>query len=296
MSRARRRGAEGARPGRTAAAARLAASMPVAAAVALCPGTVFAGLEAGSAVGDPALWDLVQAAGLPGGLISALLVIALVIIADCAQAMREVNFCPPELGRRLERLFGERRFLEALAQCRAEHSVLARAIERALLAVEYGSAQARRVADRATESAADELGRRASYLAVLGAIAGLLGFFGLFAGAIEAFAASVRDAGSPLPHAYAGGIYQALVVPLEGALTAVVCLLGFFVFATRARALRLRTALTVTELLGRLDEPQVAAAGAPGSAPGAPGAPGAATEAGTDSRAGSGDAVLGPPV
>ena len=59
---------------------------------------------------------------------------------------------------------------------------------------------------------------------------------------------------APSPGLYAPGIYQALIVPLEGTLTAVVCLLGFFIFATRAKALQLRTRLCVEELLGSLRE------------------------------------------
>ncbi|MBI3270205.1 MAG: MotA/TolQ/ExbB proton channel family protein [Planctomycetes bacterium] len=209
-------------------------------------------------------WDLAKAAGLPGFLLSAVLVIALLATLDCALAIRECNFCPPEVGKRLERLFEERRYMDALSFCRGDRSVLAQAVEHALLGVDHGVGHALRVADRTIQSAAFELGRRAGYLAVLGGVAGLLGFYGLFAGAIEAFGAIERSAATATatatasPGLYARGIYQALTVPLEGTLTAVVCFLSFFIFATRARGLQLRTSLAVAELLGRLTDAAVA--------------------------------------
>lgn len=203
-------------------------------------------------------WEVVKAAGLPGGLISTVLAVALLVILDCALAVREVNFCPQDVAKHIERLLDERRFLDALEYCRAEKSVLARAVEHALLAAEYGHDHARRVADRAIQNSAFSLAQRATYLAVLGAIACLFGFYGFFTGAIETFSVLQRTPAPP-PGLYAPGIYQALVVPLEGTLTAVVCLLGFFIFAIRAHALRLRTALSVAELLGCLQEAEPAA-------------------------------------
>ncbi len=218
-------------------------------------------LEAPDTVGDPAgasaapagatnkpsarqrtLLDTIRDGGYIGVIIILLSVVAVGFIIEHAISIRKQRLMPDSILDPLEEMIARGDIAGATEYCQApEHYCLATDVVLAGLqryqASDFGFAEYKSAAEEAGEDNTARLYRKTDVLAIIGAIAPMLGLFGTVEGMIGAFNAIAETQGGVKPADLAGPIGKALITTWLGLLVAIPAMIAFSYFRNKIDSL-----------------------------------------------------------
>jgi biopolymer transport protein ExbB len=205
--------------------------------------------------------ELLRDGGTVGGIIILLSVVATGFAIEHAITIRRRRLIPPEAVAELERLVKARRVDDAIRYCetRERPSLFTNVVLAGLLRFrgsEYGFAEYRAAAEEAGEEQTGRLYRKTEALAVIGAVAPMLGLLGTVQGMIEAFNTIAATGGAARPADLASSISKALVTTLEGLVVAIPALSALSLFRTRIDSLVAEAGSKVEQVLMPLSRPK----------------------------------------
>ncbi len=182
--------------------------------------------------------EAVEDGGTIGFIIILLGTAAIGLTVEHALTIRQTRVMPEEAVDDLTKMVKGRKIDEAIAYCESrEHpSLLTNVVLAGLLRYrgsEYGYAEYRAAVEEAGEEQTNRLYRKTEFLAVIGAIAPMLGLLGTVQGMIEAFNTIAMTGGAATPADLASSISKALVTTFEGLVVAIPTLSVLSFFRTR---------------------------------------------------------------
>ncbi|HWL10765.1 MAG TPA: MotA/TolQ/ExbB proton channel family protein [Planctomicrobium sp.] len=183
------------------------------------PGSVFAagGVFEGGRLNPRAL---IHAGGWIGYATIALSVAMVAMIIEHLLSIRRETLLPQTLAIELQKQLTSGQVTQAEQTCR-EHPCLLSAITLAgLESLQYGYDAAEKAMEDTAQEYAARFARKVDYLAVIGAIAPMMGLTGTVWGMIQAFGEFAGKA-NPTPSDFAPAISEALVTTLFGLLVAI---------------------------------------------------------------------------
>ncbi|MCB9890313.1 MAG: MotA/TolQ/ExbB proton channel family protein [Planctomycetes bacterium] len=196
------------------------------------------------------LSDIVGNAGIIGGIIGILSIIALALVIEHAMSIKRDKLAPPHLIDEIEALFEEQKFQEAVEVCEAEPCFLTNTVGAGLakLGHSYDTIQA------AYEEMHDEeeikLHQKIGWLSLIAAVSPMLGLLGTVNGMITTFG-EIAAKPSVKPNDLAGGIKGALVTTLLGLVVAIPVTAAYVFFKNRVVLASLEIGAIVEELFDR---------------------------------------------
>jgi biopolymer transport protein ExbB len=199
--------------------------------------------------------------GTVGFLIILMSVGSVALIIEHAITIRKDRLMPPGLTQELEIRVKKRQIDDAIKMCQEpeNESLLASVVMAGLQrfkSAEFGFAEYRAAVEEAGEEQTAKLYRKTEVLAVIGAIAPMLGLLGTVQGMIEAFNTIATSGGMAKPADLAGSISKALVTTLEGLIVAIPTLAALSFFRTRIDSLVVETGKRVEQILAPLGRQQ----------------------------------------
>jgi biopolymer transport protein ExbB len=196
-----------------------------------------AGSERGSGV-----MQMLKDGGTIGFIIIILSVVALALIIEHFITIRKQRLLPAYAMEELDAKIRARKVDDAIRFCAepVNDSLLCNVVLAGLQrykSSEYGFAEYRAAVEEAGEEQTSKLYRKTEPLAVIGAIAPMLGLLGTVQGMIEAFDTIAATGGRATPADLAGSISKALVTTLEGLIVAIPALSALSFFRSRIDSL-----------------------------------------------------------
>ena len=198
--------------------------------------------------------------GVPGWAIIFMSVVALYLIIRFAHQIRRQNMVPDVLLDQLEDDLENRRVREAIEKCQQNESPLAHIVESGLSEMRGGHDAMTKAAEEIGEAENLRLQQQVGWLAIIGAIAPMLGLTGTVLGMMGAFATIAVSETTPAPKVLASSIQLALVTTAEGLLVAVPVLLAYAAFRNRVTALMLEVGIVGAGLIDRFKHMEITAA------------------------------------
>lgn len=206
------------------------------------------------APGQRTFWETLRAGGVIGFLIILLSLVSLSAIIYHVITIRKERLMPDTVAARLEQLVKEGEVDEAIEYCRERkpESLLTDVVLAGLLrykASEFGDVEYRAAVEEEGEEQTAKLYRQTEVLAVIGAIAPMLGLLGTVQGMIEAFNTIASTGGMAKPSDLADAISKALVTTLEGLVVAIPTMVALSIFRTRIDGLVAEAGKRVEQIL-----------------------------------------------
>ncbi|HUG20410.1 MAG TPA: MotA/TolQ/ExbB proton channel family protein [Planctomycetaceae bacterium] len=194
-----------------------------------------------------------------------------VIMMNVLQVRRDV-LMPPDFIELFEEKINAKDYQAAYEVSRADDSFIARVLTNGLSKLNRGYEEAIEGMQEIGEEENMTLEHRISYLALIGAIAPMIGLMGTVAGMIESFQTIATSTTSPKPADLAEGISKALFTTLEGLIVAIPAMIGYSLLRNQVAKLVLEVGIVSEGLMSKL--PMAAGGkkggGAPAPAPAAP--------------------------
>ena len=196
------------------------------------------------------LTDVVDNAGVIGGLIVVMSIIAGALIFENFMSIKREKIAPPDLLDEIEALFDGENFQDAVELCEQEKNYLTNVVGAGLskLGHEFETMQTS-IREMQTEESV-KLFQKIGWLSLISAIAPMMGLFGTVTGMFRTFGAIAAAGGSVSPAQLAGGIKAALVTTMLGLTVAIPVGIAFFVMRNRV----IRTSTEVNALTEDLFE------------------------------------------
>ena len=194
------------------------------------------------------LEDVIANAGLIGGIIVLMSVIALALIIENFMSIKREKIAPPDLLDEIEALFEGEDFQEAVELCENEKNYMTNVVGAGLskLGHEFETMQ-NSIREMQTEESV-KLFQKIGWLSLISAIAPMMGLFGTGTGMFTTFGTIAASGGNVSPAKLAGGIKGALVTTMLGLSVAIPVGIAFFVM--RNRVIRTSTEVNaITEYL-----------------------------------------------
>jgi biopolymer transport protein ExbB len=201
------------------------------------------------------LWQTIKDGGTIGFIIIALSVVSMGFAIEHLITIRRERLMPQLLSEELEARIKMRKIDEAIKLCvdpRWVGSLLANVVLAGLerfKSSEFGYVEYRAAVEEAGEEQTARLYRKTEMLAVIGAVAPMLGLLGTVQGMIEAFDTIAATGGNAKPSDLAGSISKALVTTLEGLVVAIPTLSVLSFFRTRIDSLVSEAGKRVEQIL-----------------------------------------------
>jgi biopolymer transport protein ExbB len=199
--------------------------------------------------------DTIKAGGLIGHTIILLSIVAMGFSIEHLITIRRERLIPQQLSEELDARIKMKKIDEAIRLCvepRWIGSLLANVVLAGLeryKSSEFGFVEYRAAVEEAGEEQTARLYRKTEMLAVIGAIAPMLGLLGTVQGMIEAFDTIAATGGNAKPADLADSISKALVTTLEGLIVAIPTLSVLTFFRTRIDSLVSEAGKRVEQLL-----------------------------------------------
>ncbi len=220
---------------------------------------------------------MIEASGIFGGLILLLSFMMVALVMMNILQVRRDNFVPQAFIEQFEQRLNARDFQGAYEQARADDSLVARVLAAGLAKVNLGYDRAVEGMQEVGDDENMALEHRLSYLALISAIAPMLGLMGTVYGMIMSFRVIATSPTSPKPSELAGGISSALFTTLEGLVVAIPAMVFYAILRNRIARFVMEVSMVSEGLMsrfaqaGRQQQPQKPAGGAaPTGAPAAP--------------------------
>ena len=179
------------------------------------------------------LEDVIANAGLIGGLIVVMSVIAGALIIENFMSIKREKIAPPDVLDEIEALFDGEDFQEAVELCENEKNYLTNVVGAGLskLGHEFETMQTS-IREMQTEESV-KLFQKIGWLSLISAIAPMMGLFGTVTGMFNTFGTIAASGGNVSPAKLAGGIKGALVTTMLGLSVAIPVGIAFFVMRNR---------------------------------------------------------------
>jgi len=169
-------------------------------------------------------------------------------------ALRRQSVCPQELIDGFEAHLDEKQYQEAYELAKTEESFLGNVLSAGLAKVSssYGHAVSAMQEVGAEENM--KLDHRASYLALIGTLAPMIGLLGTVHGMIKSFYTIANAGTTPDTNKLAAGISTALLTTLVGLLIAIPAIAAYNIFKNQIQKLVLDVGITSENLMGRFEK------------------------------------------
>ena len=213
------------------------------------------------------MW-MIEASGVFGLLILLLSFIMVALVMMNILSVRRDNFVPQHFIEAFEQRLNARDYQGAYNAAREDESLVARVLAAGLSKLNQGYDKAVEGMNEVGDDENMALEHRLSYLALISAIAPMLGLMGTVAGMITSFREIATSPTTPKPSELAEGISTALFTTLEGLTVAIPAMVFYAILKNRIARFLLEVSMVSEGLMGRF-----AQAGKPGQAPAAPANP-----------------------
>ena len=169
-------------------------------------------------------------------------------------AIRRSAVCPPELVDGFQAHLDEKQYQEAFELAKSDESFLGNVLSAGLskVSTSYKHAVAAMQDVGAEENM--KLDHRASYLALIGTLAPMIGLLGTVDGMIRSFYTIATAGTSPDANKLAEGISTALLTTLVGLLIAIPAIAAYNIFKNMIQKLVLDVGITSDSLMGRFEK------------------------------------------
>jgi len=234
----------------------------------------------GEEVVDPAMAEqsflawMIAASGTFGLLILLLSFVMVALVMMNILQVRRDNFVPQAFIESFEQRLNARDYQGAYETARSDDSLVARVLAAGLGKLNQGYDKAVEGMQEVGDDENMALEHRLSYLALISAVAPMLGLMGTVSGMIDSFRTIATSATSPKPSELAGGISTALFTTLEGLTVAIPAMVFYAILKNRIARFVLEVGMVSEGLMSRFSaasQQQPPAGGAaPQAAPAAP--------------------------
>jgi biopolymer transport protein ExbB len=213
--------------------------------------------------GGVSLITLLMAGGLVGYIIMLLSVVAVALVVVHLIQLREESLAPGELVEELDGHLRAGRVREALGVCQEEETecLLTRVMEAGLLRFTrsaFGALELKAALEEAGQAESARLHRATDGLALIAAIAPMLGLLGTVVGMVGAFDTISASEGFARPDQLAGDISKALVTTLMGLSLAIPATAALTYFRNRIDGLIAHLTDVIESLASHVDIEPVA--------------------------------------
>jgi biopolymer transport protein ExbB len=226
--------------------------------------------EAGTAVTQTkTLLDYIKAGGLPGYVIVLLSFVAVALVITNLIQLRRTKTAPADIVREVDRLVAERNIPSLVAVCRAPENdssltrILGAALNRCLRS-QFGMMELRSSIEEAGQRELERMVRNTDYIALIAAVAPMLGLLGTVIGMVGAFATIGELEGAARSHQLAIYMSMALAATAEGLVVAIPSTVAYALFKKRAERLASEVGEMMESWIGPIQQAEATAA------PGAP--------------------------
>jgi biopolymer transport protein ExbB len=237
-----------------------------------------AGEEEGNAADRNFLTWMIQASGTFGLLILLLSFIMVALIMMNILQVRRDNFVPQAFIESFEQRLNAKDYQGAYETARADESLVARVLAAGLSKLNQGYDKAVEGMQEVGDDENMALEHRLSYLALISAVAPMLGLMGTVSGMITSFREIATSPTTPKPSELAEGISTALFTTLEGLTVAIPAMVFYAILRNRIARFILEVGMVSEGLMGRFAQagkqgaapPKPAGGAAPAGAPAGP--------------------------
>ena len=175
--------------------------------------------------------------GMIGYLIWAISIVAVALIVKYMLNFRRTTILPELTRERVQALFDEKQYREAIEVTEVEPDYLSYVVHAALCEASHGYPAMERAMEEAAEERTTKMLRDIEWLNLIGNVSPMLGLFGTVWGMILTFMKIKEIGGAPDPGKLAGSIGVALVTTLLGLAVAIPALAFFSVLRNRIDSL-----------------------------------------------------------
>jgi biopolymer transport protein ExbB len=172
-------------------------------------------------VKDLTVGNLIADSGLVGWIICGLSVVALALVIEAFVSLKREKLAPPELIDEIQALFDESQFQEAMELCENEPTFLTKICGAGIAKIGHPFEVIQSALTEMGDEEAVRLHQKLGWLAVVGAVAPMLGLLGTVQGMIIAFHQIAKSGGQASPADLAGSISIALLTTLFGLMVAI---------------------------------------------------------------------------
>jgi len=170
----------------------------------------------------------IAAGGWVGWLIVGCSFAMIALTIESGVNIRRDKLVPPQLVDEVEGMFENEEYQEALELCEQEPNYLTNMLAAALPKINHGFDEMKAAAASVGDQEAMKLNQHIGWIALIGAIAPMLGLFGTVTGMIAAFQIIVKLGSAVTPAYLADGIAVALVTTFLGLAVAIPAMICFF--------------------------------------------------------------------
>lgn len=221
---------------------------------------------------------MIQASGTFGLLILLLSFIMVALIMMNILQVRRDNFVPQAFIESFEQRLNAKDYQGAYETARADESLVARVLAAGLSKLNQGYDKAVEGMQEVGDDENMALEHRLSYLALISAVAPMLGLMGTVSGMIASFREIATSPTTPKPSELADGISTALFTTLEGLTVAIPAMVFYAILRNRIARFTLEVGMVSEGLMGRFAQagkqqaapPKPGGGAAPAGAPAAP--------------------------
>ena len=221
---------------------------------------------------------MIEASGTFGLLLLLLSFIMVALIMMNILQVRRENFVPQAFIESFEQRLNAKDYQGAYETARTDESLVARVLAAGLSKLNQGYDKAVEGMQEVGDDENMALEHRLSYLALISAIAPMLGLMGTVSGMIATFRVIANSTTTPKPAELAEGISSALFTTLEGLTVAIPAMVFYAILRNRIARFILEVGMVSEGLMGRFAQagkqqgaaPKPAGGGAPAGAPAAP--------------------------
>ena len=221
---------------------------------------------------------MIEASGTFGLLILLLSFMMVALIMMNILQVRRENFVPQAFIESFEQRLNAKDYQGAYETARSDESLVARVLAAGLSKLNQGYDKAVEGMQEVGDDENMALEHRLSYLALISAIAPMLGLMGTVSGMIATFRVIANSSTTPKPAELAEGISSALFTTLEGLTVAIPAMVFYAILRNRIARFTLEVGMVSEGLMGRFAQagkqgaapPKPAGGAAPAGAPAAP--------------------------
>lgn len=216
---------------------------------------------------------LIDASGVFGLILLILSFIMVALIGMSVLQIRRDVLLPPDFIDDFEQKLGAKDYQGAYELAKNDDSLVARVLSAGLSKLNRGYNEAIEGMQEVGEDENMALEHRASYLALIGSIAPMIGLMGTVYGMILSFDKIATSETQPKPSELAEGISTALFTTLEGLTVAIPAMIAYSILRNRISRFVLEVGMVSEGLMARFSavgKQQRSGGGAPASAPASP--------------------------
>jgi biopolymer transport protein ExbB len=217
---------------------------------------------------------MIEASGTFGLLILLLSFIMVALVMMNILQVRRENFVPQAFIESFEQRLNAKDYQGAYETARTDESMVARVLAAGLSKLNQGYDKAVEGMQEVGDDENMALEHRLSYLALISAIAPMLGLMGTVSGMIATFRVIANSSTTPKPAELAEGISSALFTTLEGLTVAIPAMVFYAILRNRIARFTLEVSMVSEGLMGRFAQAGKQQGAAPkpagGGAPAAP--------------------------